>query len=373
MKKIVWLVGLLLLCAVWLAPGAAAEAGDELLRESGALELPAEGGAGEFFTQNGLSWEKPDSLLSLSPRTVLSSFWNTLRAQLTAPLRLGGILLTVTILSALAGGLGDSVKDKSLERIFALICVLVCVGVITQPVGDCFALAADTLQSGGTFMLAFVPVFAAVTAAGGGIVTASVYRLIVLTVAQLAAQLAVSCLLPLLQIAFALAIVDALHPAISLAGLLEAIKKCVSWAMGLMMAVLVGLLTVQGIVGTAADGVATKATKFMLSSCVPVVGGAVSDAYGTVRGSIGVVRGGVGAMGIAALAALVLPPLVALLAYRFCFFGAGLAAELLDAQPLRRLFRNLETIFSLAAGVVACFSFMLLLSTALMILLLGNG
>lgn len=361
-----------LFCVWWLALPVQAEAAQEIYEQSGASELTVNEDAQAVLDEQNLSFSDPQGILSFSPSGIASSLLERVKAELTAPLRLGGVLIAVTILAAMTGGIGDGLQDRSLSRMFEMICVLVCVTQITSPMASCFLAAGNGLQEGGTFMLAFVPVFTTVVAAGGGPVTASAYHMVVLTLAEVAVQIATGILMPLLQMCLALSIVDAVHPTLSLSGFIGGIKKVVTWGLGLVMALFVGLLSVQGVVSTSADSVATKATKFMLSSCVPVVGGAVSDAFSTVRGSLGVLRSGVGGVGIVALAATVLPPLVHLALYRLSLFVAGLAADVLEIPQLRRLFHNLESILSVAIGILACFSFMLLLSTALVMMLCAN-
>lgn len=373
MKKRMTVFCLVFFLFLFSAPVTAADSTEELLAQSGAEGLYAGDTAQSFFAENDISFTEPDGIMGLSPQELFSSVWETLYSELSAPLRLLLVMLTVCILSALVTGTGDTVRDKPLSELLGLICVLVCVASITGAVGECFQIAADTLNTGGTFMLAYVPVFAAITAAGGGAVTAASYQMIVLTAAEIAVQIASDILLPLLQTALAIAVVDAVNPSVNLGGIISALKKTVTWALGLMAAVFGGLFSVQGIFGASADNAATKATKFMISSCVPVVGNAVSDAYNTVRGSVGVLRGGIGAVGIAAVALTVLPPILLLAAYRLAFFLAGAAAEFLDAKPMLRLFRNIETILSVAVGTIVWFSVLFLVATALMILLLGGG
>lgn len=372
MKRI--LLVLLCVCGMLLVGvPVSAETAEEIYAASGAEELELNAETQQFLDEQGVSFAEPESLLTLSPKAMLEAMLETLRAQLAAPLKLAGTLGVVILLAALTGSAGDTAVNRSLTQMFEMLCVLVCVTVLTAPVQACFTLAADTLRQGGDFMLTFVPVFATVAAASGAPVTASAYHLVVLSIAEVTVQIADLVLMPLLNMMLALSIVDAVHPALSLSGLLSGIRKCVTWCLGLMMALVTGLLSVQGIVAGSADQVGTKATKFMLSSCVPVVGSAVSDAYGTVSGSVGVIRSGIGGVGVLAMASMILPPLLLLVLYRLCFAGAGLLADVLDVAPLRRLLQNLQQTLSLALGVLACFSFMLLLATALVMLLCGRG
>ena len=65
------------------------------------------------------------------------------------------------------------------------------------------------------------------------------------------------------------------------------------------MTIFTGLLSIQSVVGSSADTLTSKTAKYVISNCVPVVGGAVSDAYSTVKGSLSLLKNGIGGVGIA--------------------------------------------------------------------------
>ena len=120
----------------------------------------------------------------------------------------------------------------------------------------------------------------------GNLTAAGVYNIILVLIAEIAVQIASGFLMPLLSLCIALAIVDSLNPTISLSSIIEGIQKAVTWSLGLMMTIFVGLLSIQSIIGNSADSLSVKAGKFMVSSFVPVVGGAISDAYTTLKGAL---------------------------------------------------------------------------------------
>lgn len=71
-------------------------------------------------------------------------------------------------------------------------------------------------------------------------------------------------------------------------------------------------LSVTGIIAASTDQLATKAAKTALSAALPVVGGIISDAAGSVVAGAGVVRGAVGVFGLVAVLAVCLTPFLKL-------------------------------------------------------------
>ena len=322
MKKLILIV-ILFFCTSFTAY-ADFSAADEIYSASGAEELYA----GETLEDYGISFENPSSILSVTPAELWKLIKNTVISKVTAPLRLLVSLGIVVVLTALAESLGDTVKKGGTAKVYELVCVLAGVAAVSAPICEVLANSAEALEDGADFMNCFVPVFAGIAAAGGHITSATGYNVLVLTVSDIAIQAANGILMPLLSMCLCLAIVDASCSAVSLKGMLDGVKKLVTWGLGLIMTVFTGLLSIQSIVGSSADTLGSKTAKYVISNCIPVVGGAVSDAYSTVRGSIALLRNGVGSIGIAALAVMLLPPVISLALYRISVSAASAAADI---------------------------------------------
>lgn len=334
---------------------------DDIYAESGASELSA----GEILEQYGISFDEPSSFLSLTPSVLWKIIKSTLAEKIEAPLKLLISLVIIIILTSIAGTIGDTVKKDSTAKVYELICVLAGVAAISPSVCTVLESSASALSDGAGFMTCFVPVFAGLAAAGGNITAASGYNVLVLAVSDACIQIADNILMPLLSMCLGLAVVDASCSALSLKGMLEGIKKIVTWGLGLIMTIFTGLLSIQSIVAASADSLSIKTAKYVLSNCVPIVGGAVSDAYSTVRGSISLLKNGVGGVGIAALALMLLPPLISLALYRMSVSAAVAAADIFGASKLSKLFGNIGSVLSAAMGILVCFTLMFIVSTAI--------
>ena len=122
-----------------------------------------------------------------------------------------------------------------------------------------------------------------------------------------------------------------------------------------MLAVFVGLMTLQTLVSVSSDGVAVKAAKAAASNLVPFVGGAVGDALAAVRGSIGVVKASVGTFGIIAFFVISSPVLISTLLFKTALFLAGILSELFGKSPLASLIKSAESVMSIMLSVLTAF------------------
>lgn len=375
MRTAVWIavfLGMLLLFPVR-AYAAEMPTQDEIYRgiAPSALEIPDDVQA--VLDDAGISPEEPETFLLLTPRQFLESLWEKFRAEISAPVRLCGRLFAVTLLYGLLGGLGGTVAPDSLQGLTGTLFAVVCAGSAAEPLCTALMRTAGALAEGQVFMGSYVPVFSAFLAAGGSVAAGASYQVFVLFLTELIVQLGNGLLFPLLQISAACGIVDAVSPELGMGTAVGICRKTTTWVLGTVMALFSALLSFRGVVASAADSLASKAVRLVGSAMIPIVGSAVSEAYGTVQGSIILLRNGTGAAGMLVILWLALPPLISLLCYRAVFALAAAFADLTDAGALARLFRNTQGVLAAAFALLVCFAVMLIISTALMLLLIRNA
>lgn len=319
----------------------------------------------EILTENGVSFSEPQSILNLTPSKVWNIIKDVFESELNQPVKLFASLMTIVILTSFIDSTKATLKSKQMSEIYELICILVCVAIFAVPICSSLETASETLAEGSEFMLGFVPVFAGAAAAGGHITSASGYNILVLSVSDIAIQISGNLFMPFLSMCLSLAIVDSACNAVDLSGIINGIKKFITWGLGLIMAIFTGLLSIQSIVGSSADTVTTKAAKYVISNSIPVVGGAASDAYTTVRGSLNLLKNGVGGIGMVALGVILLPSLLLLIMHKISFFILGITADVFGTKKLCDLFRNINSVLSVALAVTVCFMLMFIVSTAI--------
>lgn len=370
MKKILLRTALIVLMffSVCMPVSAENTAMEDIYKSVGADELSV----GDILENYGITFEDPKSILTLTPAKVWEIIKNVISEKIFAPLRLFISVMIVIILASLTESVGGTVKNKGLSKIFDLICVLACVTVVSVPVCKCLDIVSNALTEGAEFMLGFVPVFSAITAAGGHITSASGYSFAVLGFSELAIDIARDFFMPMLSMCISLAIVDACCDTIELSGILNAVKKIVTWGLGLITTIFTGLLSIQSVVSASADSLTSKAAKYVISNSVPIIGSAASDAYSTVIGSITLLKNGVGGIGIAVLAVMLLPSFIHAVMYKISFSALGAVSEIFSTKKLVKIFKNINAVLSAALSILICFMLMFIISTGIVMTICNN-
>ena len=147
---------------------------------------------------------------------------------------------------------------------------------------------------------------------------------------------------------------------------LDGAGKLIKWACGVLttaiMTAFTLYLSLSGAVTGAADAVTSKAAKTAISAALPVVGGIISDAAGTLVAGAGLLRGAVGAFGAVVVTAICLGPFLALgLRYLLYKLAAALAGCFAD-KGLSGLIGDVGSVFALVLGVTGACAAMLFIS-----------
>ena len=381
MKRIVLMV-LLVLCTLWglqLNTFAGVDSAfdmeeqlDALGREELMEQVPED--ARELMEEANLYDLSVSSLLQLTPKDFFCTVWRMLLQEVRKPVRTMGVILAVVVLCAMLGGLHTAVGENTLSPMFTTVAVLCILTSVVIPILDCIINTSAAVKNAALFMLSFIPIFSAAITAAGQPVTGAAYNMFLFTTCQVVSQVVSQTLIPLLGIYLALCVVGALVPEIKIASATATIKTIVSWALGFMVTIFVGLLSIQTMVSQGADTVTTKTVKFLVGSFVPVVGGALSEALVAAQGCLRLIKTSVGAYGILVAVFTFLPILLQTVIWYLVTMVASIAGDILGVDKVSTVMKSCSSVLGILLSVILCFGLLIIVSTTVvMVTGMGGG
>lgn len=290
---------------------------------------------------------------------VITEFTDSLKE----PLRILARIVALMIITAAARSLQPS---GGVAGSLTFVTLLGCITVVYGAVYECFSGVCSFLTRLGDFMLAYIPIYASLTAATGGIATGGGYYASALWVCELIAIAADRAVMPLLSLLLAVSFTAAINPDMRFSSAAESIKTAVRVSLTALMTVFSGLITVKSFAASAADNAAARAAKFGASSFIPIIGGSVSEAYSTVAAGLGMIRTGVGTLGITVMVFMLLKPIMTLITIKITLELSRMIADILGIGEVSELMRSTSYAISAAISTTLCFSMMFIISTAIM-------
>ena len=318
------------------------------------MALMAELGVGEVSAAG---------LLSLSPKAFFRLLFHLAVDRLLHPLKSAALLTGIALVCAAAEAVRTEGAGKSVEGAVGVVGALCCSAAVLSPAMAVIENVCAAISECSRFLLSFIPVHISVLTAGGQMASAAAGNALLFGISQLYSELAEGIVKPLTGIFMAFSMVGAVCREMGTGKLAGSVRKTVTWALALASTVFVGILTLQGTVSASMDSVSAKTVKFAVSSTVPMVGGALSEAIGSAIGYIGLLRSVTGTFGILAGAAVFLPVLTDTVLWQLSMSLAATAAEMLGMQPVSETARAAADVFGILFALVLC---MLLTVTVVM-------
>ncbi len=321
----------------------------------------------ELLTELGITELDFSSIFNVTAKDIWLLVKKLITGGIESPVNSLVRLIAVIIMLAICECfVPDDSKIKSItEMAGILFCTVSILTQLTTAISS--AVASITVTE--KFMLVLIPVLTAIVSVSGNPTLALSFQSIAFAAAQVISGVASNALVPVVGAVLSLDITGAIMPTYKLSGLTDFIKKTITAVMSFAATLFVSFLGLKGALANTADSLTSKGIKLVISSAVPVVGGALSEAYSGVIGSLVLVKSTVGIFGIGAVALINLPSCIQLLFWLFALrFGAAVA-DLFEQRSISLLLRALASSVTLLNVVLLFVAVLFIISTALLLLI----
>lgn len=318
MKKLGFAAILLLL----LGSFAWAESADELANR---LELD---GLQKLVDEADAAWNVREVLCRILTgeqvlnRDFLRTLWENGRDGALDALR--GTFLSLLLPQLLSGVLTGACGDggKAAEPVSRAVLLTVCLRILRESAQSCRAL----LDVAGSVTQTAVPVLAGLSALAGSSSAA-----VLTPAATVVGELIVNALkkwgIALCVWACVCACCCAIASTLRLDRLFSLFKTGVMLGCGLMMALFVGILRVQGLLSASFDSAAIKTAQFAIDKMIPAIGGGMADSLNLALSSVLLVRSAAGVTGMLALLSVAARPVLRLASMLLATHLAGAVSQ----------------------------------------------
>lgn len=307
------------------------------------------------------------SINSLKPESVFNELARIARSKSSLPVKTIIHIVGIILLCALMEGMKISFSDNTLSGIIGVVSVLCICLVIINPVVNCIASTAKIIKIAAMFMLCYIPIITGLMIASGQSFSATSYNALMVWVSEIIAQISSELLVPILNVFLSLSIVSSLSSKMNFKGISNTAMTVFKWMLGCVMTIFVAVLGLQTIVGSSADGVGIRTTKFMINSFVPVVGSALGEALGAIQGSVRLLKSGVGAFGLIAIGFVFIPPLIECILWILSLNICAAIGDVFNLKTISDLLRSTSKVVGLIVAITLCIMTILIVSTVIVL------
>lgn len=363
MKKALILLIALITLLILEFPAFGEDGYGDIYKYSGADKIKdlLDGSVRDFFDSENIDVTDTGWTDNLKTESVIRHIAGFLGSGAKTPVKCGLMIASVILIAAAVNVYrGSNATDTAMK--FAL--TLSVTGILLYSMWGSITAAVNVLKSTGTFMMSFVPVYMSILSVSGAPATAAASGGMMLFAAEFVSAAAAFGQSAVIGAYLALCIGSAASPLQGGLGLAEAFKRVGVWFLSLCSTVFLGILGAKNAVNSAADSVSVKTARFILGTCVPVAGNALSGAVNTVSASLSVLKSSVGIYGVLALAVMLIPVICELLTWRLVLVVLGGVCEIFSMPGTSKLLKAFDGVFALLTGAVLLVGLTFIISLA---------
>lgn len=365
-------ISIIVMLILFLSPHASANTDEyysEQLEASGAADLS------DYLSEETLDYMRKigceniefEKILDVSLESVFELIGSFIKDGISAPIK--GFLTAsgaVMLVCVISGFFPDDEKSK---LVLNAVCGCFIIIGIFSPSMQSIRAAASAIGACAAFEKALVPVLAAILTVGGNPVTAISFKGSAFAAAQVIEILSENFVLPLVGICAALGLTGAILPTLRLSAVSDILRKTMTTVLACASGLFIAFLGMKSILASGSDSLAVKGIKMASSTFVPVIGGALGDAYSSVIGSLSLLRSTVGIYAVIAFLMIGLPVVINLALWALAMRFTSAVSDLLDCRVCSEVLKNAGFVFSMINTLLLLCMAVFIISAGLMILL----
>ncbi|HHU81669.1 MAG TPA: stage III sporulation protein AE [Firmicutes bacterium] len=264
-----------------------------------------------------------------------------------------GKLIILAVVAAVLSKFQQAWNRESLGRLVESVIYLVLMGLVIQSLHFTLNLARGSLDRVTGFIYALLPGIFTLLTAAGGLTLASICHPVVWTGIGLVVRAIKDLVFPLIYFGGIIGLVSMLAEGFSLSKLGGLARKLAIGLLGLLVALFLGVVTIQGISVAVADGVSLRAAKFVTGTFVPLVGSALADSMELAAGCSLLIKNGLGLFGAVAAVLICLHPALKVLAVALIYYLASALVQPAGEERLAAALHEVGNIFLMVFAALA--------------------
>ena len=241
---------------------------------------------------------------------IIDGFSDLLLYELQNALVTAAEIISVCIIMGLMKSLADGFKTKSVAQLAVMVCVMAVMGISMNSFQLSFRLVIDTVSTMVYTMEILLPVLIGILLATGAAASGTILSPLIIGAVTGFAVVMKNIVLPALFLSGALSLINCLTEKNYVNKLSKFLRSGALFLTGLVLTVLIGIITVQGLLTETADGLLINTAKYSISSFIPIVGGFTSDTVELFLRCMGSIKSVVGVFGILLLVLMMAVPLL---------------------------------------------------------------
>ena len=301
---------------------------------------------------------------------LIESLRELILYEIRAAMIIAAEILTICIVIGLLNSLAGSFGKKSVTEVSQLVCTMIIIGISIKSFDISYELCMSAVETMVNTMEILTPVLTGVLIATGNMTSGTVLSPVIIASVTATGILIKKVILPAMFGATILALINCLTEKNYVNKLSKLIRNFSLAITGIALAVMSGIISVQGLIAETSDGLLINTAKYSLNTFIPIVGGFTSDTVELFLKCMGSIKSITGIFGMLMLVMLIITPIIKILAVALIYKITAAAAEPVTESKISD---GLSDMGSCLASVAAVIFFTALMFIIFISVIVGIG
>lgn len=274
-------------------------------------------------------------------------------------------IILICVLSTTLSRFSSKISVNATENVVRFVCFS---AILILLVSSLYSLAdnvKNTISTLSSFMNIIFPVIVTMLTVIGGGASVGLFSPYLAILSSLVVNGLNGVIIPLFFACVTLSVVGCLSDSVKLDGIRKFLKTFCDWLLGLGFGVFCTFLGGQSVLTGGLDNISIKATKFALSSYVPILGGYLSDGFDVVLAGSMLIKNAIGITGIFVILLILVVPVLKLVVFSLLLKLTSGITQTIGDQKISNLLAGVSSTITMLVtfllGVAFVFFFVVIL------------
>lgn len=208
---------------------------------------------------------------NIDNKGIFKSIFSKLGINLSEILKVFVNILIIVLIHSLLKSLTDGLENESVSKLVYYTQYILIVTVIMSSFSEILKSINNTIENITGFTGILIPILTSLMIFTGSITTSGALEPILLFIIELVAGTIKIFIIPVISLISVLVIVSKISDRVQIDKLSKFMKSSVVWILGIILTIFVGVISLEGSLTSAVDGITAKTAKAAVSTLIPVV------------------------------------------------------------------------------------------------------
>lgn len=282
-------------------------------------------------------------------------------------------ILVIIVIHGILKSITDSLDNNNISQIIYFVQYILIVTLIMSNFTEIIKLVKDTSNNLVGFINVLIPLLLTLMVYTGSIATSTIIEPIVLFISNFVGNIISDILIPIVLVIVVFSIVSKISERVQIEKISKFLKSGVMWALGVILTVFVGVVSLEGTLSSSVDGITAKTAKAAVSTVIPVVGKVLGDVVDSVLGCGVILKNAVGFVGVIVILSICIMPIIKIGTLSMIYSLASAMVQPIADEKIVKLLDEMSGVFKLLLGILCALSVILIIGITMVVKISNSG